>query len=605
MPVSSPPIADSLLAKGSRAVRFQVAAGVLTVPLAWHPSLAAAQSVAERRQAILQAEDRGASGPKDIATITAGLRSDPETTRIAVRALGRLERPALLSQILPALRSANPDVRAEAANAVAQAAQGFKLPKPSAPMTLSGVQAALIGRLEAEGEGSVRGALCEAIARLPYATAADVDRGERAIIGAAARNHTLTDRLGAAKALEALVRVQFAVRPPSEAAIDLLKSLVHEPTEPGLEPVRDARVRRLALEGLISAKAVDDTVIGQASKDIDAQVRRLAVRAAAAGGRGGLLVDQALHDPATMVRVEALRVAQSLGSDAACTAAMSAATDWATEVAVVALDQLAVCRTDAAIALLERTVNDPSSTTGPRTWPRAAHAIVALASAAPEQAIAALSALAGSEQWQLRYAAARAASELKERIARGALAADANTLVSVEAAAALGGAPRADPGDDTSAQPPPQASSSHPSVLRARVTIRELGRFDLVLLAMEAPATVARFAEQAASGSFNGRTFRMQPNTLLLGARDHLLPGAFPGAPLTTRPETGTWPHVRGAVGVSAAGRDEGNALFFIDLVDNPPFDHEHTVFGQVVNGVEVIDQIVEGDVIESVDILP
>ena len=56
---------------------------------------------------------------------------------------------------------------------------------------------------------------------------------------------------------------------------------------------------------------------------------------------------------------------------------------------------------------------------------------------------------------------------------------------------------------------------------------------------------------------------------------------------------------------MSAAGRDEGNALFFIDLVDNPPFDHEHTVFGQVVNGVEVIDQIVEGDVIESVDILP
>ena len=51
--------------------------------------LAAAQSVAERRQAILQAEDRGASGPKDIAIITTGLRSDPETIRIAVRALGQ------------------------------------------------------------------------------------------------------------------------------------------------------------------------------------------------------------------------------------------------------------------------------------------------------------------------------------------------------------------------------------------------------------------------------------------------------------------------------------------------------------------------------------
>jgi cyclophilin family peptidyl-prolyl cis-trans isomerase len=141
--------------------------------------------------------------------------------------------------------------------------------------------------------------------------------------------------------------------------------------------------------------------------------------------------------------------------------------------------------------------------------------------------------------------------------------------------------------------------------LRARVTIRDLGRFDLVLIVIEAPATVARFVEQAASGSFNGRTFRVRPDALLLGARDHLLPGAYPGAPLTTRPETGTWPHVRGAVGVSASGRDEGNAIFFIDLVDNPGFDHEHTVFAQVVNGVEVIDQIVEGDVIDSVDILP
>src|SRR5262245_13624294 len=272
MPVSPQPIANFMHTPRARVVwPHGIPVGVLALLLAWQPHSALAQSVVERRQAILQAEDRGASGPRDMAVITAGLRSDPETTRIAVRALGRLERPALLNQILPSLRSANPDVRAEAANAVAQAAQGFKLPKPSSPMSLSAVQAALIGRLEGEAEGSVRGALCEAIARLPYTSAADVDRAERAIISASTRNHTLPDRLGVAKAFEALVRIQLQLRLPSESAIELMKSLVLEPGfEPGIEPLRDARVRRLALEGLISAKAVDDALVDRASKDPDA-----------------------------------------------------------------------------------------------------------------------------------------------------------------------------------------------------------------------------------------------------------------------------------------------------------------------------------------------
>ena len=44
---------------------------------------------------------------------------------------------------------------------------------------------------------------------------------------------------------------------------------------------------------------------------------------------------------------------------------------------------------------------------------------------------------------------------------------------------------------------------------------------------------------------------------------------------------------------------------FFVDLVDNPRFDHEYTVFGQLLNGIEVVDRILEGDVIERVEIMP
>ena len=70
------------------------------------------------------------------------------------------------------------------------------------------------------------------------------------------------------------------------------------------------------------------------------------------------------------------------------------------------------------------------------------------------------------------------------------------------------------------------------------------------------------------------------------------------------RDEVGSWPHVRGALGISTRGRDTGDAQFFIDLVDNPRLDHEYTVFGQVITGIEVAERVLEGDVIESIRIL-
>ncbi len=84
-------------------------------------------------------------------------------------------------------------------------------------------------------------------------------------------------------------------------------------------------------------------------------------------------------------------------------------------------------------------------------------------------------------------------------------------------------------------------------------------------------------------------------------------PGAneYIGDATFMRDEVGTWPHVRGAVGISTRGRDTGDAQIFIDLVDNPRLDHEYTVFAQVLNGIEIVDQILEGDVIERIEILP
>src|SRR5688500_12677308 len=78
------------------------------------------------RLTILQAEDRRAPTARDLSILRLGARGrDGANALIAVRALGRLERPALISDLLPALRHALPEVRAEAANAIGQAAEGW------------------------------------------------------------------------------------------------------------------------------------------------------------------------------------------------------------------------------------------------------------------------------------------------------------------------------------------------------------------------------------------------------------------------------------------------------------------------------------------------
>jgi cyclophilin family peptidyl-prolyl cis-trans isomerase len=139
---------------------------------------------------------------------------------------------------------------------------------------------------------------------------------------------------------------------------------------------------------------------------------------------------------------------------------------------------------------------------------------------------------------------------------------------------------------------------------KARITIADVGVFDLALITSEAPLTVLRFADLAESGYYNGLTFhRVAPNFVIQGGS----PAAneYVGIADHMRDELGLWPHVRGAVGISTRGRDTGDAQIFVDLADNPRLDHDYTVFAQVLNGIDVVEKILEGDVIERVEIIP
>jgi cyclophilin family peptidyl-prolyl cis-trans isomerase len=173
-------------------------------------------------------------------------------------------------------------------------------------------------------------------------------------------------------------------------------------------------------------------------------------------------------------------------------------------------------------------------------------------------------------------------------------------------AKALGGQPQATKSDSRSKTPQNDLNADDLRRLaapRARITIRDVGIFELALFTAQAPATVLRFAHLVEAGYYNGLTFhRVVPNFVIQGGS----PGAneYVGDAAFMRDELGSWPHVRGAVGISTRGRDTGDAQIFIDLVDNPRLDHDYTVFAQVLNGIDVVDRILEGDVIERIEIV-
>ena len=115
-----------------------------------------------------------------------------------------------------------------------------------------------------------------------------------------------------------------------------------------------------------------------------------------------------------------------------------------------------------------------------------------------------------------------------------------------------------------------------------------------------APTNAARFARLAQAGAYDGLTFhRVVPNFVVQGGS----PAAneYSGDPAFSRDELGIDGNWRGTIGLSTRGRDTGDAQFYINLIDNVRLDHEYTTFGRVVEGMGVVDGLLEGAAIRSV----
>lgn len=130
--------------------------------------------------------------------------------------------------------------------------------------------------------------------------------------------------------------------------------------------------------------------------------------------------------------------------------------------------------------------------------------------------------------------------------------------------------------------------------------ITEHGTIDIELYFDLAPLTVLNFINLAEKDFYNGLTFhRVIPNFVVQGGDPR--GDGWGGPDYYIRCEYSSEPYIRGTVGVATSGKDTGGSQFFVTLSPQPHLDGRYTVFGQVVEGMEVVDQLAYGDLIEKI----
>mgnify|MGYP001279728976 CR=1 FL=1 len=119
-----------------------------------------------------------------------------------------------------------------------------------------------------------------------------------------------------------------------------------------------------------------------------------------------------------------------------------------------------------------------------------------------------------------------------------------------------------------------------------------------------APNTVKNFVKLAEEKFYDGLTFhRVIPNFVIQGGCPIGDGTGGPGYTIKCETEGNPHKHERGSLSMAHAGRDTGGSQFFICHSPQPHLDGVHTVFGKVIEGIEVVDRVRAGDVMEKVTI--
>lgn len=134
----------------------------------------------------------------------------------------------------------------------------------------------------------------------------------------------------------------------------------------------------------------------------------------------------------------------------------------------------------------------------------------------------------------------------------------------------------------------------------------EKGTMKVQFFEKDAPGTVENFIKLSKEGFYDGLTFhRVIPNFVIQGGCPDGTGMGGPGYSIKCELDGDNQYHDKGVLSMAHAGRDTGGSQFFIchNRENTQHLDRNHTVFGKVVDGLEIIDEIRQGDKIEKITI--
>lgn len=123
----------------------------------------------------------------------------------------------------------------------------------------------------------------------------------------------------------------------------------------------------------------------------------------------------------------------------------------------------------------------------------------------------------------------------------------------------------------------------------------------------DAPNTVANFVKLAKDGFYDGLTFhRVLPDFVVQGGCPKGNGTGGPGYKIDCELDGDNQYHDRGVLSMAHAGRNTGGSQFFIchGRTNTAHLDRNHTCFGKVVDGLDIIDKIRVDDPIEKIEII-
>jgi len=142
------------------------------------------------------------------------------------------------------------------------------------------------------------------------------------------------------------------------------------------------------------------------------------------------------------------------------------------------------------------------------------------------------------------------------------------------------------------------------------------GSFFVELFADDSPGTVANFRKLVGNGFYDGIVFHRvipdfvvqggDPNTKEMALKDPRVGSGGPGYKIPCETRNNPRKHELGALSMAHAGRDTGGSQFFIVLseANTRHLNGVHTVFGKVVEGMDVVNRLEQGDRMEKVSLV-